>query len=87
MRLYLFTTPTCQYCAPAKEALKTIKNPVEFLNAEEHMDLVQEYGIRTVPTLVVKKCKNVEILVGLDKIQNFVEENKNREPHSCGCSH
>lgn len=85
MRIMLFTTPTCQYCAPAKDALSTMPN-VEIIDATENMELAVEFGIRSVPTLIVSKCSGTESFVGLDKILEFVKA-KQGTGCGCGCNH
>lgn len=86
MRIMLFTTPTCQYCTPAKEALSAIPN-VEVIDATQNMELAGEYGIRSVPTLIVAKCSGAQSFVGLDKILEFVEAMKGSTGCGCGCNH
>jgi len=60
---YLFTTKTCPNCMIAEQALKDIS--YHKVDAEEHMELAQEYGIMQAPTLLIingeisKKCVNV----------------------------
>lgn len=85
MRLILFTTPTCQYCGPAKELLADIPE-VEYINAVENMREAAKYGIRSVPALVIEKCSGVQTLTGLDQIAKFVDERESASSHSCGCS-
>ncbi|SKA08201.1 Glutaredoxin [Cetobacterium ceti] len=84
MKIMLFTTPTCQYCGPAKELVKNIEN-IEILNAMENLDLAELYGIRSVPALVLEKCSGNEVLVGLEQITNFVENEENFSGN-CGCN-
>lgn len=86
MRILLFTTPTCQYCAPAKELLIASKiEGIEYINATENMDLAKEFKIRSVPALVISKCSGSETFVGIDQIQDFIEKNKNSSGCQCGC--
>ncbi|WP_426711395.1 glutaredoxin domain-containing protein [Cetobacterium sp. SF1] len=84
MKLILFTTPTCQYCGPAKELLADFDN-IEILNALENLDLAEMYGIRSVPSLVLEKCSGPQVLVGLDQISKFVDESSEHSG-SCGCN-
>ena len=72
MRKILFTTKTCPNCAPAK-ALLTHFADIEYLDAHENMDLVSEFGIRAVPTLIVDDEKNSKIYIGIDDIKNYIQ--------------
>ncbi|MGL4534442.1 MAG: glutaredoxin domain-containing protein [Fusobacteriaceae bacterium] len=86
MRRILFTTPTCQYCAPAKEALSVIEG-IEYIDATENLELAREFGVRSVPALVISKCSGNEVLVGLEEIQEYIELTKNSSGCGCGCNH
>ena len=86
MKIMLFTTPTCQYCPPAKEMLADVKE-VLFLNAQDNLELAKEYGVRSVPTLVVNKCSGNQVFIGLDEIKAFVDGLDGAEEHTCGCGH
>lgn len=86
MRMMLFTTPTCQYCGPAKELLADTEG-VEIINAVENQELAAMYGIRSVPCLVVERCSGTRTFTGLDQIANYVDENGNPSSGGgCGCS-
>ena len=84
MRIMLFTTPTCQYCGPAKELLADTEG-VEIINAMENQELAGMYGIRAVPCLIVEKCSGTKTFIGLDQIAQFVDEN-GHSSGGCGCS-
>ena len=58
MRKILFTTKSCPNCPPAKALLVNFTD-IEYLDAHENMDLVSEFGIRAVPTLVVEIFKRL----------------------------
>ncbi|MGL4402628.1 MAG: glutaredoxin family protein [Fusobacteriaceae bacterium] len=88
MRIMLFTTPTCQYCAPAKELLQASGiEGIEYINAVENMELAKEFGIRSVPALIVSKCSGNQSFVGLDQIQSFIESTQGSAGCGCGCNH
>lgn len=72
MRKILFTTKTCTNCPPAKAILSPFSD-IEILDAHENMDLVAEYGIRAVPTLVVNNDTNTKIYIGLDDIKLYIQ--------------
>ncbi len=69
---YLFTTQTCPNCKIAKEFLKDEQYIV--MDAAEHPDLVQKYGIMTAPTLVVIRGNEVKKYVNASNIKKYVEE-------------
>lgn len=51
--IYLFATPTCPNCKVAAALLEKNNIPFTKLYANEHTDLVNQYGIRQAPTLVI----------------------------------
>lgn len=71
---YLFTTKTCPNCRIAKEALKG--QAVEIIDAEEHADLVEKFGVRQAPTLVVVRGDGAEKYVNASNIQKYAEDIK-----------
>ena len=49
---------TASWCAPCKTLAKTLENietsvPIEVVDIDVHPDIATEYGIRSVPTLVM----------------------------------
>ena len=70
--IYLFTTKTCPNCKLAKEYLKDV--PYIVMDAAEHPELVQKYGIMTAPTLVVIEGGEVKKYVNASNIKRFVDE-------------
>lgn len=74
MRILLFTSQNCPHCPPAKELLMKSGIPnIEFINATENMNLVKEFKIRSVPTLVVLKDEKNESYTGSDAIEAFIK--------------
>lgn len=71
-RMYLFTTKTCPNCRIAKETLKDM--PYELIDAEERVDMVQEYGVMQAPTLIVIRNGEVQKYVNASGIKGFVEK-------------
>ena len=70
-KLLLFTTKTCPNCRIAKELLKDVA--YETVDAEERVDLTNEYGIMQAPTLVELKGGEVRKYVNASNIKAFVE--------------
>ena len=70
-KLLLFTTKTCPNCRIAKEFLKDVE--YEVIDAEERVDLVNEYGIMQAPTLIELKDGEVRKYVNASGIKGFVE--------------
>ena len=70
-KLLLFTTKTCPNCRIAKEMLKDVE--YEVVDAEERVDLTNEYGIMQAPTLVELKNGEVRKYVNASNIKAFVE--------------
>jgi len=70
-KLLLFTTKTCPNCRIAKEMLKDVA--YEVVDAEERVDLTNEYGIMQAPTLVELKDGEVHKYVNASNIKAFVE--------------
>lgn len=69
-KIILFTTNSCPNCPKAKEELKHIEK-IQHIDANENMDIAREYGIRAVPTLIVKKEGNLKIYTGISGILQF----------------
>ncbi len=69
VKKYLFTTKTCPNCRIAKEILKD--EEYQLIDAEEHKDLVEKYGIRQAPTFVVDDGKKPGIYVNASNILQY----------------
>ncbi len=69
----LFTTKTCPNCKIAKEFLSDME--YKLIDAEEHLDLVQEYGVMQAPTLIVKKGNQIERYVNASNIKKYTDMN------------
>lgn len=70
--LYLFTTSTCPNCRIAKQMLEG--QEYELVDAEQNQELVQKYGIRQAPTLVVDDGVRAKKYVNASNIQKYVDE-------------
>ena len=69
---YLFTTATCPNCKIACSILDKAGVAYEKLLANEHTDLVEEFGIKQAPTLVVVKDGNVAKFAGVSDIKKML---------------
>ncbi len=71
---YLFARKTCPNCKIAAAALDKAGFGYEHLIAEENVDMVNEYGIKQAPTLVVVENGNVEKYAGASDIKKFLNQ-------------
>ncbi len=69
---YLFTTATCPNCKIACSFLDKAGFKYEKLLANEHADLVNEFGVKQAPTLVVVKDGTVSKFAGVSDIKKFL---------------
>ena len=69
---YLFTTPTCPNCKIACATLDKAGVAYEKVFANEHADLVNEFGVKQAPTLVVVKDGNFEKFAGVSDIKKYL---------------
>ncbi len=77
-KILLFTTKTCPNCPQAKDELKKFEE-IEHIDAHDNMEMAQEYGIRTVPTLIVLNNGNVNHYTGLSGILKYKEESERKD--------
>ncbi len=70
--IYLFTTATCPNCKIACSLLDKAGVAYEKLLANENVDLVNEFGIKQAPTLVVVKDGAVSKFAGVSDIKKFL---------------
>lgn len=61
-KILRFTASWCQPCKVLARNLELANNnvPIEVIDIDVHSDLAVEYGIRSVPTLVMKD-ENIEV--------------------------
>lgn len=75
-RILRFTASWCQPCKVMAQILEEMNTnmPIEVVDIDVHSDLAMEYGIRSVPTLVMKDS-NIEVkrMVGLKSKQQLTE--------------
>ncbi len=71
----LFATPTCPNCKMAAALLDKAGVPYQKLFADEHADLVEKYGIKQAPTLVIDADKpDFEKFRGVSDIRGYLGE-------------
>ena len=73
-QLYLFATRTCPNCRTAKEFLKGVD--YQIIDAEEHPELAEKFGIMQAPTLVLVRDGMVQKFANASNIRRFAEEVK-----------
>ena len=71
----LFTTKTCPNCTVAKSMLEKAHIDYVLVDAEEHADLVEKYGVKQAPTLIVIGENGVEKLANASNIKKYTEGN------------
>ena len=70
----LFARQTCPNCRIAEQQLTKAGFPFEKLIAEEHRDLVEKFGIKGAPTLVIEDAAGVRKYYGVPEIKAFLKE-------------
>ncbi len=70
--MYLFTTPSCPNCKLAAALLEKAGKAYEKLIAEEHADLVAQFGVKQAPTLVVVTADGFEKFRGVSDIKKYL---------------
>ena len=71
-KVYLFATKTCPNCKIAGEFLDKAGIAYEKLFADEHLDLVSQYGIKQAPTLVVIQNGEISKHIGVSDIKKML---------------
>ncbi len=74
-KTFLFTTKTCPNCRIVGMHLDEANIAYEKVDAEESPDLVEKYGIRQAPTLVVIKDGKAETYANASNIIGYIAEN------------
>ena len=70
--VYLFTTPTCPNCKIACSILDKAGVAYEKVYANEHPDLVNEFGVKQAPTLVVVSGGEFNKFAGVSDIKKYL---------------
>ena len=74
-RTMLFTTKTCPNCRIVCGMLEDANIAYEKIDAEEAPELVEQFGIRQAPTLVVVKNGEASIYANASNIIGYISEN------------
>lgn len=74
-KTFLFTTKTCPNCRIVGMHLDEANIAYEKVDAEEAPDLVEKYGIRQAPTLVVVKDGKAETYANASNIIGYIADN------------
>lgn len=72
-RIMLFTTNTCANCNMVKSFLSQANIAYDLIQAEENSELVEQYGIRSVPAMVVQNGLEFTLHVNASNIRNYIE--------------
>ena len=70
--MFLFTTPSCPNCKLAAALLEKAGKSYQKLIAEEHADLVAQFGVKQAPTLVVVTAEGFEKFRGVSDIKKYL---------------
>ncbi|MDO5436352.1 MAG: ribonucleoside triphosphate reductase [Clostridia bacterium] len=70
--VFLFVTPTCPNCKLAMALLDKANVAYEKLVANDHVDLVNKYGIKQAPTLVITNGDTFEKYRGVSDIKGYL---------------
>ena len=68
----LFTTKTCPNCSMVKNMLNRTGFQYQVIDAEEHADLVKQYGIMQAPTLVMLNHGHAHTYANASNIIRYV---------------
>lgn len=78
MRIIRFTAPWCQPCKHLAKLMESIQlsTPVEVVDIDEKPEIATEFGIRTIPTLVMldgnTEVKRTTGLMSQTELQEWV---------------
>ena len=70
--LLLFTTPTCASCKMVKASLAEAGIKHRVIDASQHQDLVEKYGVMQAPSLVSVSGGNAEKYAGPAKVMEYI---------------
>lgn len=74
-KLVLVTTRTCPNCRQVEALLRKQGILYEKMLAEEHPKLMEEYGVRQAPTLLIEEeTSKPKLIAGVGPIQRFMKE-------------
>ena len=72
-QLILFASETCPNCKIAKSILDKANIEYKVLIASQNIDLVEKYGIKQAPTLVIENAEGFEKFKGVSDIKGFIK--------------
>ena len=70
----LFGKKTCPNCKTAESILNKASVEYKKIDAEEKVELAQEFGIKSAPTLVIITNGQVEKISNVSNIKKYVSE-------------
>ena len=70
----LITASWCGPCKLLKAEIESRDLSVETLQAEDNQELAKEFGIRSVPTLLVQNGDDYDLIIGNDKILEVLSD-------------
>ncbi|WP_350455520.1 ribonucleoside triphosphate reductase [Slackia heliotrinireducens] len=73
-QIILFKTPTCPNCRAAGALLDKAGIAYQAVNADESKELVEKYGVKQAPTLVVLKDDGFESYRNVSNIKGWIKE-------------
>jgi thioredoxin 1 len=73
----LFTAEWCGPCHMLKSILDQKGLKVDTIDVDDEQELIKEFGVKSVPTLLIKRSKDdFELVKGFDEIVEAIETNK-----------
>jgi ribonucleoside-triphosphate reductase len=70
----LFGTKTCPNCKMAKKLLDKKEFKYNYIDADENLDLVNEYNVKQAPTLIVVKKGELNKISNVSNIKKYLNE-------------
>lgn len=71
MSVLVFSTPFCAKCPSVKKKLEAAGIKYEDINAIKYPQLVKEYNVQSVPTVILNHSDSFETFTG-DAIEEFI---------------
>jgi len=73
----LFTAEWCGPCHMLKNMLEQKSLKVDMIDVDDEPELLKEFGVKSVPTLLIKRSKDdFELVKGFEEIVEAIETNK-----------
>tara|TARA_R110001606_G_scaffold349002_1_gene498761 strand:+ start:3898 stop:4134 length:237 start_codon:yes stop_codon:yes gene_type:complete len=73
----LFTAEWCGPCHMLKNILQQRGLKVDIVDIDEEAEIIRDFGVRSVPTLLIRRSKDdFELIKGFDEIVEAIETNK-----------